>query len=187
MRAMWHDPPTFLFNARMRTRAAVLILMAGVAFLMSDAMAALFPRVFAGPCPPDAPAASCVATLPARVYSTWDDYAYRERLVMLEIPQAPPGTPRSQWNGTVDAWLSFADADRLDIDFDTDVDHVTATLFDGVVIEVTTPDGTTAPTRRTAHLVLAALEIAGCVLAFTLLLRFARRRWVREHNRQLIR
>jgi hypothetical protein len=183
---MCHDPPTFLFNARMGKRwAAVLILAVAAAFLMDGALATMVTRVFAGPCPQDAPAASCVATLPARVGGTWDDYADRERLLMLDIPQAPPDTPRNPFDGTVKAWLSFADADRLNIDFDTDVNQVTATLVGGVVIEVTTPDGETAQPHHTVRPALAALEIAGWVLVLTVLLKVATRLKVREHNRLL--
>lgn len=162
--------------------AAVLTLAVVAAFLMDGALATMVTRVFVGPCPPDAPAAGCVATLPARVGGTWDDYDYRERLLMLDIPQAPPDTPRSPFDGTVEAWLSFADADRLNIDFDTDVNHVTATLLDGVVIEVATPDGETARPHHTVRPVLAVLEIAGWVLALTVLLKVAARLRVREHN-----
>jgi hypothetical protein len=171
---MCHGPPPLRFDVPIDTRrtgiaTVVLLLAAAAALLVDGALAAMIKRTSATACPPEAASTSCVATIPATVAYTWDDYGEGEpyeRLLSLETSQGP-----------AEAWLTIRDAERLDVDFDTDDfdtddfdtdDDVTVTMFDGVVTHLTAPNGETAPARHTRRPALAALELAGWVLAIVL-------------------
>jgi hypothetical protein len=159
---MSHAPPTFLFNEQIDKRrvsvvAAVLAVAAATALLVNGALAAMITRTFAADCSREAPATNCVATLPAEVHDTWDDYSEAEpyeRLLNLNIPD----TSRD----TVEAWLSMPDANRLDAELGS---KVTVTMYDGEVQAVTARNGETAPTSHAQRPALAALEFAGWLLA----------------------
>lgn len=158
---------------RLAVVVAAVAVAAAAALLFDGALATMVKRTFAAECPRTAPAPTCLATLPATVEHTWDDYGDGEpyeRLVALDVPD----------NGRIDAWLSFPDADRLNIDFDTDVDEVTVTLFDGAVVALTAPNGETAPARHAVRPSLAALELAGWLLLIAALLAALRIQWLRR-------
>ena len=138
---------------------AVLAAAAAAALLVNGALAAMITRTFATECAGGAPATTCVATLPAEIDNTWDDYSEAEpyeRLLNLTIA-----------DNTVDARLSMPDANRLGAEPGTEV---TVTMYLGEVQEVTARNGETAATSHAQRPALAALEFAGWLLAVVLAL-----------------
>lgn len=148
---------------------AVLAAAAAAALLVNGALAAMITRTFAAECAGEAPAMNCVATLPAEIDNTWDDYSEAEpyeRLLNLTIA-----------DNTVDARLSMPDANRLGAEPGTEV---TVTMYLGEVQEVTARNGETAATSHAQRPALAALEFAGWLLAVVLALACLRVPWLRR-------
>jgi hypothetical protein len=118
----------------------------------------------AEPCPSGVvPLPSCLATLPADVVMAADTYGEddpHKRKLGLDIPNAPAFTPRDV-DGTIIAWLTVAEGDRLDIPMQLTETHVTVTMFDDMVVDVTGPNGERAETRDVVgRPALAGLELS---------------------------
>jgi hypothetical protein len=132
--------------------AVVVLGLAVLASLMYHGNTAYLARyALAEPCPSGVvPLPSCRATLPADVVTATDTYGDddpHERKLGLDIPNAPAFTPRDEFDGTIIAWLPITEADRLDIPMQLAETHVTVTMFDNVVVDITGPNGERAETR----------------------------------------
>jgi len=168
-----------VFDTRRMAGAAVgAVVVLGLSILMAlmfdGAMSTVVRYKIAAPCPSAEPSSGCVATLPADIVTTGDTYGDdepSERRLGLDIPEAPVGTPHDELDGTVTAWLAVTDADRLGISDRADDDvHLTVTMFEGMVIDVTGPNGEVATTRRALEPKLAGLELFLWGLAVVLVL-----------------
>lgn len=178
---------------RRRTTAVVgavvvLGLAVAAAFLSNGALMSVSRYTFAEPCPSGAPSSGCLATLPADVVTTWDDYGEGEpyeRQLGLDVPDAPADTPTNPYDGTVMAWLTITEAERLGIPDDTTGDaKITVTMFDTMVVGITGPHGERAETRPVVRPAAAALELAMWSLAVALVIGVAgyvRRRLTGRH------
>jgi len=145
--------------------AVVVLGLAVLASLMYHGNVAYLTRyTFAEPCPSGVvPLPSCLATLPADVVTAGDTYGEddpHKRKLSLDVPNAPAFTPRDEIDGTIVAWLSISDADRLDIPMRLGKTHVTVTMFDDVVVDITGPNGERAETQDlVGRPALAGLEL----------------------------
>lgn len=171
--------------ARIVAGAATVFVVAGLGTLAwGGPMGTVLRYSVAGSCPADAPAADCVATVPATVTSSWTDYGEGEpyeTLVSLDV--------RGPFDGDVDAWLTSTDAARLRVDdsiyeLDEPVDQVEVTMFDGEVVEVVGASGETASARHVLMPKLATAQYALMVLVASAVLAGAVVLWRRLASRQ---
>jgi hypothetical protein len=175
---------------RVALGSAVILVVAGLGTLMWDGpMGTLLRYSVARLCPVDAPSSDCVATLPATVSGTWTDYGEGEpyeTLLRLDVPGAPAGATRNPFEGTIEPWLTQADAERLGIEesVDAPAGRVEVAMFDGEVVEVTGAGGETAATRYGLLPTLAAGELFLMVLTTAAVLAGATALWRRRADRR---
>src|SRR4051812_42759974 len=159
--------------------AVVVLGLAVLASLMYHGNVAYLARyTFAESCPSAVvPLPSCRATLPADVVTAVDTYGEddpHKRRLGLDIPDAPAFTPRDEVEGTIIAWLPITEADRLNIPMQLAKTHVTVTMFDGMVVDITGPNGERADTQDSVRRpALAGLELAMWSLAVALVVAVA--------------
>lgn len=136
----------------MRTAWGVLAMLALAttgAVLWGGPVTGLWERTFARPCPAGAPGWDCVATVPGRVLSYFDDYGDGDTLLTLEIRGAP-----GEINGPDPhhAALSLERTNR--VLGSTHEDRLNALVnvrfFRGTIEEITGPGGRSAETMTVA-------------------------------------
>jgi hypothetical protein len=170
--------------ARIVAGVAAVLVVAGLGTLAwGGPMGTILRYSVARPCPADAPAPDCVATVPATVNSAWTDYGDGEpyeTLVGVDV--------RGPFDGEVSAWLAATDAARLGVDEaiyeDGEPVRVEVTMFGGEVVEVIGAGGDSVSARYGLNPKLATAQYLLMVLVAAVVLAGAVVLWRRLARRQ---